>query len=395
MQPTLLRYWASFLKSERHGIRIAAYFARAAAEGWRQILVCERQPDDPAWGDPLRQLGVEITFLPRARGNFDPRCIAQTFALCRRERPAIFHCDNTHTSPLLGAWLAGVKIRLWTKHAMEPAFEAGRRPGFRDRLALSLRLSTRLATRTLPISEAMRQELIDKGISPSHLHLLRLPVESAATAVPRADARARFGYGADEQVILAIGRSARVKGWDVLLRAFASVHRAHPRARLLFVGGIDNPDERDLYAELRQFIVERELTPFVTFTGRLPDISGALGAADLFVLPSRSEGYSLALVEALRAGLPSIASSSVAGALELIADGRNGLVFPREDDTALARIIVELLGDQARLQALAAAAPRDVAAPSLEDHSEALFRLYGSLLQANQPRRFAPGVKGS
>src|SRR5829696_3641553 len=243
MRPTLVRYWASFLKSERHGARIAAYFARTAAEGWRQILVCEREPDDAAWAQPLRRLGVEMIFLPRARGNFDPRCLAQTFALCRAERPDIFHCDNTHTSPLLGAWLAGVKVRLWTKHAMEPAFESGTRAGVRDKLAMSLRLSTWLATRTLPISRAMQQELIDKGIPAARLHLLHLPVETNADGPStRADGRARLGYSADDLVILAIGRSARVKGWDVLLRAFASIHTANPRARLLLVGGIDNPD---------------------------------------------------------------------------------------------------------------------------------------------------------
>jgi glycosyltransferase involved in cell wall biosynthesis len=382
MRPTLVRYWASFLKSERHGVRIAAYFARTAAEGWRQILVCEREPDDPAWAQPLRSLGVQITYLPRARGNFDPRCIARTFDLCRRERPDVFHCDNTHTSPLIGAWLAGVKVRLWTKHAMEPAFESGGPPRLRDRLAMSLRLSTFLATRTLPISQAMQQELIDKGIPASRLHLLQLPVETNTAPSPRAAARARFGYVPDDLVILAIGRSARVKGWDVLLRAFAAVHAANPRARLLLVGGTDNPDERELHEELRRFIDQRDLGPFVTFTGRLANISDPLGAADLFVLPSRSEGYSLALVEALRAGLPSIASSSVAGALELIVDGHNGLIFPREDDAALARIILDVTADSALMRALASTAPRDVGAPTLDEHSEALYRLYGSLLAA-------------
>jgi glycosyltransferase involved in cell wall biosynthesis len=379
MPTTLVRYWASFLKSERHGVRIAAYFARSAAEGWRQVLVCEREPADPRWADPIRRLGVEMVFLPRARGNFDARCVARTFMLCRRERPGIFHCDNTHTSPLLGAWLAGVPVRLWTKHAMEPAFEAGRTPGVRDRLALSLRLSTWLATRTVAISGAMRQELIDKGIPASRLHLLQLPVEETAATATRSESRARFGFGADDLVILAIGRSARVKGWDVLVRAFAVIHASNPHARLLLVGGTDRADERELYDELRQFIAQRGLAAVVTFTGRLESVADALGAADLFVLPSRSEGYALALVEAMRAGLPSIASSSVAGALELIVDGRNGLMFPREDDAALARLILDVTSDPARMRALAAAAPRDVAAPSLAEHSEALYRLYQSL----------------
>jgi glycosyltransferase involved in cell wall biosynthesis len=386
MPPTLVRYWASYLKSERHGARIAAYFARTAAEGWRQILVCEREPDQAAWAAPLRSLGVETTFLPRARGNFDPRCVAATLALCRRERPDIFHCDNTHTSPLLGAWLAGVKVRLWTKHAMEPASETGSPPGLRDRVAISLRVSTSLATRTLPISEAMRQELIDKGIPASRLQLLHLPVEAPSAVRPlRADARARLGYAADHFVILTIGRAAPVKGWDILLRAFDIVHRQNPAARLLLVGGVDAADERELYADLQRLAAERGLDPFVRFTGRLADVSDPLSAADLFVLPSRSDGFALALVEALRAGLPCMASSSVAGALELIVNGRNGLIFPREDAATLARMILDLAADPALRTALAAAAP-DVAVPTLAEHSEALYRLYTSLLHATHSR---------
>jgi len=306
--------------------------------------------------------------------------------LCRRERPDIFHCDNTHTSPLLGAWLAGVKVRLWTKHAMEPASETGRPEGLRDRLAISLRVSTHLATRTLPISEAMRQELIAKGVPASRLHLLHLPVEPPSTARPmRAEARDRMGYDADHFVILTIGRAAAVKGWDVLLHAFDIVHRQNAAARLLLVGGVDAPDERALYTELQRLAAERGLEPFVRFTGRLPDISNPLSAADLFVLPSRSDGFALALVEAMRAGLPCIASASVAGALELIVDGRNGLIFPREDTAALAQMILELAADPVRRKAIAGAAP-DVAVPTLAEHSDALYRLYTSLLQATHSR---------
>jgi hypothetical protein len=113
------------------------------------------------------------------------------------ERPDILHCDNTHTSPLIGAWLAGVKIRLWTKHAMEPAFEAGTQPGLRDRLAVSLRVSTSLATKTLatfPPGVSFVSHVLsgpwraDDGNGPSHCGSPRSPVAGrrAVTAPIRA-----------------------------------------------------------------------------------------------------------------------------------------------------------------------------------------------------------------
>src|SRR5215207_2885228 len=99
----------------------------------------------------------------------------------------------------------------------------------------------------------------------SRLQLLHLPVETNAAPSARDDARARLGYSADDLVILAIGRSAPVKGWDVLLRAFTAVHNVNPRVRLLLVGGIDNPDERALYSELQRLVDETRLRPVVRF----------------------------------------------------------------------------------------------------------------------------------
>lgn len=379
---TLVRYWCSYVKSARHGDRIAGYFTATAADGWRNVLVCCRAPDDQAWLEPLGKLGVEIVYHPRAKGNFDPACIARTFRLCREVRCQVFHCDNTHTSPLIGATLARVPARVWTKHAMEPATETGRRATLRDRVALSLRLSCRLAHHVLAISQAVRQELLDKGIPPARVRTLLLPGDRAFTSAPDVDreaARARFGYRARDLVIAAIGRAVAVKGWDVLVSAFAALD--DPAACLVLVGQADS--DPAFRARLDTLIRARGLTDRVRFTGHVTDIAAVLAASDIFVFPSRAEGFGLALVEALGAGLP-VVSASVGGAPDLIADGANGLLFPREDVDALTARLRALARDPVRRTALGAAARRSPGLPGPLEHAHALLQVYRELLTKPQ-----------
>lgn len=391
MAVTVVRYWGSYFKSLRHARRVAAYFAHGSANGWRCVLVACQPPADPAWNDPIRDLGVEIVYLPRVRRNFDPGGVARAYRLCRATRADVFHCDNTHTSPLIGATLAGVPVRVWSKRSMEPAYEAGRAPTFQERLAVSLRLSCFLATRTLPVSNMVARELIEKGIAPGRIQVLLSAVEPGESVPTRRDeARAAFDCAPGEILVAAVGRADRVKGWDVLLRAFASARGRVPSVRLLLVGSAAAAAERSFKAELDRFVEAQALARSVRFTGHLPSIADVLGAADIFVLPSRSEGHSLALVEALRAGLPCIASS-VGGAPELIRHGENGLLVARGDERELADAIVALASDDGRRRRMADAARNGLNMPTPEQHSQALFDIYVDLLRSRTGGRV--GVK--
>ncbi len=378
--PALIRYWGSSFKTPREAERIAGYFSAAVAAGWECWLVSCRPPDDPAWADPVTGSGVRIEYLPRASGNFDRACVQRTWRLCRRIRPDVFHCDNTHTSPLIGAWTAGVPVRLWSKHAMEPAFEAVREPSLRERLAPSLKLSIALCTQVLPISHAIEKELIGLGAPPRKLTMLPLPVaDNDAMLLDRAAAREFFGFSPEDLVIGTIGRAVPVKGWDVLLRAFVEARDHMPAAKLLLAGSTSSSDEKDFYEQLVRFIASHGLADAVRFTGHLTDIAPALRATDVFVLPSRSEGYSLALLEALTAGLP-VVSTRVGIAPEVIVEGRNGTLVEREDVSDLARGLLALADPAARQRCTVSGTPRIPGIPSAAEHSAALLALYESLL---------------
>jgi len=381
MATTILRYWGSYFKNPYHGCLFSAISARAAERGWRTFLVCSRPPNDPEWLTPVCDAGTTIEYLPRPRRNFDQGCALRVFKLCRRLRCDVFHCDNTHTSPLIGSSLAGVPVRLWSKRAMNPVFEACRAPTLRDRLAPSVRVSCTLATRTLAVSRAVADELAALGIPARKIVVFPNPIDRGRKkAIDPKKSRVELGYGDDELVITTVGQALPVKGWDILIEAFARIAADVPAARLLLVGSTQAAQERATATSLRRQIERFGLTHRVRLLGRVQDVFGALAASDVFVLPSRSEGDSNALREALLAGLPCL-STRVGSAADVIRPGENGLLVDREDVSSLAGALRGLASDPELRTRLASGAASARIGPSLEEYAEQLMSLYESLLE--------------
>lgn len=151
-------------------------------------------------------------------------------------------------------------------------------------------------------------------------------------------------------MVVSVGRLEWVKGHDVLIEAFARLRARVPEARLLIIG--DGSERGAL--EDRAFALG--LGAAVEFAGALEPVAvrERLRAADVFVLPSRSEGLSNALLEALGTGLPAVASE-VGGVPEVMAGGGGILVQP-EDPVVLADTLADLLIDPAKRHVLGTAA---------------------------------------
>jgi glycosyltransferase involved in cell wall biosynthesis len=141
----------------------------------------------------------------------------------------------------------------------------------------------------------------------------------------------------------------REKGHDVLLQAAAIVVGQFPDARFDLVGA--GPEQAALRAQADTL----GLGNAVSFLGHCEDVPARLAAADLFVLPSRSEAFPNAVLEAMAIGLPTVASS-VGGLLEVIEHGRTGVLVPPGDPVALAGEISRLMADPAHAAQLGAAA---------------------------------------
>ena len=189
-------------------------------------------------------------------------------------------------------------------------------------------------------------------------------------ALPNPQSFRREYLGAhDGPMILYLGRLSHKKGLDILIRAFALVSQEVPEARLVIAG----PDDEELTPRLVALARSEGVSANVTWVGMLrgSDKFGALAAADVWALPSHTENFGIAVVEALAAGLPVVVSPAVNISPE-IAASRAGSVCPQEPGTLgdeLLRLLQNpseraRLGERAREFALqfdwAALAPRYV-----------------------------------
>jgi glycosyltransferase involved in cell wall biosynthesis len=212
-------------------------------------------------------------------------------------------------------------------------------------------LISRLFDEVQAVSEQVREFVIRADrLAPSRVVTIPNSVAEAPPA-DRAAARQRYGIAEDEPLVVSVGNVRRVKGYDMALRAARRVHEVLPKARFLIAGAVIEPD---CMAELQAGLDGR-----VEFIGAVHPVWDLLAAADAFFLPSRSEGMSNALLEAMSAGLPAVATR-VGGNVEVVCEAETGLVVDVDDDTAAAEALVRLLSDADAARAMGEAARQRV-----------------------------------
>lgn len=372
MHRCILRYWGSHFKTRRQVHILAEEFRPMVARGWHCHLVLEREPDCPSWLIDLKRLGIAIHLVPRPSRRFDLKCIRNVLRLCLAVRPDVLICENIHDSPLIGATLARVRAKVWIKRSMNSDFELGIGPTLWNRLALTTRLSCSLATRVIAVSSAVRDELVGLGITNKKILVRPNPRRlGQQNAVNRDAVRRSFGISSTDVVWASVGHAVPVKGWDMLIRAFHQVAASDSRAKLLLIGSLDHAEEIATANRLHAEISHLNLTGRVMLTGHVEDVSSILCSADAFVQASHSEGFSNALIEALEAGLPCLATR-VGIATEVIQHGVNGLLVDRFHEESLAQALIELSRDDTLRSAMARNARVPDSIPSLQDYAQRL-----------------------
>jgi glycosyltransferase involved in cell wall biosynthesis len=379
---SIVHYWGGCPQtSNSKWRRFLAIVERCGEEGWWNYLVWSRMPEDPALVEPFRDAGCEIILQPRSGGNFDFASVWRTYKLLRRVKCDVFHCHNDHTSPLIGATLARVPVRVWSKLAMSSYYEQGVAPKGIHRLQPSVRLSSMLAHRIHTVSDAVQEELIDLGVSADKVKTLRCPIDLARyDGADGSKFRAELGVSRQDLLVTAVGHAVAVKGWDVLVRAFTEVAGEFPHVHLGLVGSIDSTEECEFAQMIDGLVRQAGLTGRIRLVGRRSDIPACLAGSDVFVLPSRSEGQPLALMEAMASGLPCVAAA-VGGIPETIRHGENGLLFAREDVDQLTDRLRQVLSDVTLCLRLSGSAKQSSKAFGIETYVEALFSLYCDLLE--------------
>jgi glycosyltransferase involved in cell wall biosynthesis len=196
------------------------------------------------------------------------------------------------------------------------------------------------------------------------------------------------GYrGGAAPVVGAIGRLVPQKAMHVLIDATPALLEAHPALRVLIVG--DGPLRADLEAQAARLGVAHA----VRFAGYQEDVVSAYAAMDVFVLPSRDEGFGLVFLEAMAVGVP-VVGTRVIGSEDAVEDGVTGLLVPYADPAALAAAVRGILASPdlaGRLRDTAAERVRRVY--SREQCAARVEELYRELLEARTAGPLAPALR--
>jgi len=285
----------------------------------------------------LREAGVNVISLGLTHKRQLRRAMALRHVL-RDLRPDILHCHMFHAN-VLGRWAgsrAGLRNIISTVHIAERRW----RPW---RFWLE-RQTDRMGAVTVCVSKAALEFHSRKtGVPRERLVVIHDGVDTARfarPARPRGAVRAELGIGPDAKVAGSVGRLDPQKGYRHLVRAFAAILEEIPDAHLVIAG--DGPER----AMLRALANVPGHAGRVHLVGARSDVPDLLHAFDVFVMPSIYEGFGLALVEAMAAGVPVVASAvdslpEVLGADE--PGGAAGRLVPPADPAAIAYAVCEAL----------------------------------------------------
>jgi len=309
----------------------------------------------------LASAGVTVEYVPLHR-PFSPRFARELAAAFRRHRVGLAH-SHEFTMAFYGAWaarLAGIP-HVITMHGSR--YYAAR---WRRRLALRAAIA---ATRgVVAVSHALAASLRSDLWLPHH----RITVVPNGVRSPNGvttELRAELGLGPADRLVLAVGNLYPVKGHRDLVSALAQLVPRHPTLHAAIAG------RGELEMALREEAATRGIGGRLHLLGLRGDVGSLLAAADVFVLPSRSEGLPLALLEAMFAGRP-IVATRVGEVPTVLADGAAGLLVDPGSPDQLAAAIDRLLGDPALAQTLGSRAQERANA---EFHVSRMVERYASL----------------
>jgi L-malate glycosyltransferase len=211
----------------------------------------------------------------------------------------------------------------------------------RDRKhSVAYRLMSNVPDRVFAVSEQVRQHCIEvDGVDSSRVLTIYNGLDLSDW-----DSITQSAKLPGEPMITTVGNIRRVKGHDIFIRSAAKVLSQFPDVTFSIAGEVLEPD---YFAELQAIVVELNLSDRFHFAGGITNLREHLAAADIFVLPSRSEGFSNAIVEAMAASLPVVATD-VGGNAEAVQDGVSGIIVPSEDVAALSAAILQLLSDPSK-----------------------------------------------
>lgn len=299
--------------------------------------------------DRIQRSDVQFIELHKPPGHAVP-LYSRIWKLFRQLKPDVVHTCNLAALEVVPlAWMAGVPLRIHAEHGWDAHDPDGRNPRY-QRLR---RLYKPFVSHYVSVSQdlhdylgraigvpAQRRSLIPNGVDTEQFH----PSDAQRQPVPGCPFEPER-----HQLIGTVGRLQTVKNQPLLAKAFVQLLRQHPeladKARLVIVG------EGPLRSEVESILNDAGLTELAWLPGARGDVADILRMLTVFVLPSRTEGTSCTLQEAMATGVPLVATA--VGGNPALLDGGTGAMVPPEDAATLAHTLHGLLTDPRRMRDLA------------------------------------------
>lgn len=273
------------------------------------------------------------------------RGIFRLWKLLRRKKPQVLEMF-THDSNMLAlplAWLARIPVRIPTHHGMIDGF-----PRWRERIHAWM--VNHLSHGMVAVSDLTMKKALEEGIQKEKITVIPngiVPV--TLNEADRSEIRKQMGARENDVVLLSVGRLVYQKAHEYLVSAIPAVLKELPNVKVGICG--DGLLRADLEKQIQALGLENAIKLF----GMQANVTKYLAAADVFILPSRWEGLPIALLEAMSAGLPVIATR-VEGVDEVVEEGVHGILVLPESAEELAKAILQLSQDSAQRQRMGSAA---------------------------------------
>jgi glycosyltransferase involved in cell wall biosynthesis len=328
--------------SRMHGVKrlFAWMIPRFDPERCAVSLVSLRRKDLSE--DTLEQFGIDVTYL--GRGKFDPATLTDLLKVIDRKQADVLHLHGygATTFGRLAAAITRLPVVLHehANHGDTPWFQkaADRLLAPYTDIAIAVSASTAEFVTRARLIPAERTKVVYLGVPLDEFARPRTEAEVAG-------ARAELGIGPGTFSIGTVTRLMPSKGNRYLVEAARAILDRLPQARITIVG------EGELEAELRAQAQALGLGDRLVFAGFKRDVAAVLSALDLVVFPSLWEGTPLTAFEALAMGKP-IVSTDADGLQDILTQGRDAVIVPRESAAAIADAVTALAGDPARRAAL-------------------------------------------
>lgn len=330
---------ASWLDKIYGGEAVALGLAQKAdKDKFYCVIVCFKDPRadaPPPLIDEARKLGIptEVIYL---KWRFGIGAVFRLKELLREHNIDILHCHGYKADTIGFLTSRLIKVRLVsTCHGWWPNTPKLKFYDFIDTTVLNF------FDKIVAVSPQIRTNLAKRKINPSKLEVIQNGIDINRFDIwgDRERIKKELGINKGDFVVGSVGRLSSEKGLTYLLEAASKIKAAARDVSFVIVG------EGDMKQDLIDYAKELKISDKVIFTGYREDVDRIFSVFDVFVMPSLTEGLPLALLEAMAAGKPVIASN-VGGIPTVIEDGKTGILVEPRDVAGIEKTITDLINDR-------------------------------------------------